>query len=121
MLDRLAIGNRAPLLDAQTQRKNLARNERKMSVLNVAKQKLGAGVHQGDAHRDREANVERPTPNVQCRTQTIIAVTDSRHAVPNLRFGVRCWAFGVFCRITRRSCLVSCESAAAFCLLPPRG
>src|SRR5205807_5799711 len=52
MPDCLAIGNRAPFLDSQTQRKNLARNEREVRVLNIAKQKLGAGV---DEHRPHAA------------------------------------------------------------------
>src|SRR5438093_9187790 len=101
MPDCLRIGNCAPLLDAQTQRENLARNERKVRVVNVSEQKLSAGVEKGCAHRDREANVERPTAIVQCRTQTIIAVMDSRRAAPDLGFGLGCWAFGVFCRSRR--------------------
>jgi len=48
--NRVRIGNSAPLLDPQTQRKNLARDEWKVCVLNIAKQKLRAGVEKDDAH-----------------------------------------------------------------------
>src|SRR6266508_3844014 len=58
MSDCLTIGDRAPFLDSQTQRKNLARNEREVRVLNIAEQKLGAGVKKGCAH-DRKGVLQR--------------------------------------------------------------
>jgi hypothetical protein len=48
--DGVRIGNSAPLPDPQTQRKNCARNERKMRILHVPKQKFRPGVHKDDAH-----------------------------------------------------------------------
>jgi hypothetical protein len=48
--NRLSVANRTPFLDAQTQGKNLACNERKMRILHVSKQKLRAGVEKDDAH-----------------------------------------------------------------------
>jgi hypothetical protein len=48
--NRLSVSNRTPFLDAQTQGKNLACNERKMRILHVSKQKLRAGVEKNDAH-----------------------------------------------------------------------
>ena len=56
MPDCLAIGNRALLVDSQTQPKNLARNERKMGVLNIAEQKLGPGVDENCSHEQKTLN-----------------------------------------------------------------
>jgi hypothetical protein len=57
MPDCLSIRNRTPFLDAQTQGKNLARNEGKVGILNVAKQKLGAGVDENCLHQQKTLNV----------------------------------------------------------------
>jgi hypothetical protein len=50
MPDCLAIGKRTPLLDSQTQRKNLAGNERQVCILNIAEQKLGASIDESSTH-----------------------------------------------------------------------
>jgi hypothetical protein len=48
--NRLSVANRTSFLDAQTQGKNLARNECKMRILHIAEQKLRARVEKDDAH-----------------------------------------------------------------------
>ena len=55
-----AITNGPSLLYPQPERKNFARDERQMRVVNVASQKLGAGVEKDCAHaRFRKSNVQR--------------------------------------------------------------
>src|SRR5436190_23061030 len=51
--NRFGIWHCALLLDPQTERKNLARDECKMCVLHIAEQKFGAGVQKSDAQVDR--------------------------------------------------------------------
>jgi hypothetical protein len=51
--NRLSVADRASFLDPQTQGKNLARDECKVCVLHISKQKLRAGVEKDDAHNEK--------------------------------------------------------------------
>ena len=59
------IGDRDLPLDAQAQRKNLARDEGEVRVEHVSEEDFGAGVDDDDSHWEEEENVQRPTLNVQ--------------------------------------------------------
>jgi hypothetical protein len=54
-------------IDTQSQGEDFAGDEIDVRVDDVTEEKLGAGVQDDDAHLNE--NVERPTPNVQCRSQ----------------------------------------------------
>jgi hypothetical protein len=54
MPNRPSVADRASFLDAQTQGKNLPRDECKVCVLHISKQKLRAGVEKDDAHDKSE-------------------------------------------------------------------
>src|SRR5262249_7612951 len=67
---------------------------------------------------DREANVERPTSNVELRLSL------PRQETHRSQFEIRRWTLGVGrlpAIVTRRFYPVSCELAAVFCLRPLRG
>src|SRR5439155_9024637 len=88
--DDLGVWNRAPLLDAQTQRKNLACDECQMRVLNIAKQKLGPGVDNGCAHG--RPHSRRAIPNTQHSNQQSCHVERSvRRFPPNQAAVLSCF------------------------------
>jgi hypothetical protein len=51
--NRLSVADRASFLEPQTQGKNLARDEWKVCVLHISKQKLRAGVEKDDTHNEK--------------------------------------------------------------------
>src|SRR6266545_4500699 len=67
LANRRAVADCSPLVNSQTDRKDLARDEREVGVVNVTREKLGAGIEKDGAHdtpEDSTPNAQRPTPNV---------------------------------------------------------
>ena len=67
--NRRSIRNGALLVNSQSQRENLPRDESEVLVLDIAEQKLGAGVNEDDAKIDKQtSNAQRSTSNAEVRS-----------------------------------------------------
>src|SRR3954469_11300834 len=67
-----------------------------MRVLDIAQQQFGSGVDQNRAHADLAANVERPTPNFQSRTQISRAISKDEPALSDFAIGRSMFGVRVF-------------------------
>src|SRR5919198_6219276 len=98
MPNRVGVANGPSLLNPHTQRKNLARDKRKVCVLYISKQKLRAGVEKGDAHVEKVEALKRLIVEPLQRFNIFNDSTSGRRP------------------FTPRFCPVSCGLGGAFCL-----